>query len=485
MSERLVKSAAENFPQIWRYQASDRIPGAFRAISVKNLLLEPTPTISVYEWADLNWSSPPAYAAISHTWTQSEAVLKICKSQNRPLMIDTGELNQPFNREIYWTGLVQAAHAARRLDCEYLWLDLLCIDQVSKPDAQGDNDLEKNKQIQNMGKIYKCTRAVLVMVGGVGCVQGIDELSSWIDRAWTLQEVTLSKEVWAVVDWPYQDDFRLQPLCLDDPNDDVGHEKYHFQFIQVKDTIKIIRLVKLLTLEPVLIPNIPDFKMRCFDSNVHISEHNLSGKTAASSALYSMMKSETKEMTNCGAWRCMFQRTATKEEDMIYSMMELIGVQLEVDYGRNLKDLYSEVAKNVAAKGLPAWLSIGGASGDIIPRDPLSGLIPQLPTYRGNELPTYKIGNTFVPVTRLLEDSLNYVSHFDVRFPTSSVPHLVCCRTFEFPPPRHLAPDRRTGDLVQLNRLILFKTSAELTGVSSLSLVHKGYAVITGRWEKE
>jgi len=73
-------------------------------------------------------------------------------------------------------------HAARYLGCEYIWLDFVCLNQLSK--------IDKQIQISNMGKICKNAAAVLIMVGGVQAAQSLHTKSTWIERARTLQEAT-------------------------------------------------------------------------------------------------------------------------------------------------------------------------------------------------------------------------------------------------------------------------------------------------------
>jgi hypothetical protein len=168
---------------VWTYSGHGT-PGALRLLSVeKPLSGNETPSIDLYEWEktmlpwprDGKWKPPageyppgmPGYAAISHTWGQSEDVVRRGKEANRPLLIETGLLKP---HEISWLGLVQAATAAKELKCEYLWLDLLSLDQLSKED--------KKLQIGNMHNIYSNATAVVVMLGGVSVAQKLDEVST-------------------------------------------------------------------------------------------------------------------------------------------------------------------------------------------------------------------------------------------------------------------------------------------------------------------
>ncbi|KAK6603204.1 hypothetical protein H4I96_05972 [Botrytis cinerea] len=97
---------------------------------------------------------------------------------------------------ISWIGLNQMAHAANIKGSRYIWLDLCCIDQ---PDR---NDNETKFQISMMADIYRHANNVIVMVGGAGCVQHTDQVSPWMERAWTLQEAILNRKTFFCVLWP-------------------------------------------------------------------------------------------------------------------------------------------------------------------------------------------------------------------------------------------------------------------------------------------
>jgi hypothetical protein len=286
-----------------------------------------------------------------------------------------------------------------------------------------------------MGKIYRRAAAVIVMVGGVSAAQGVDKMSTWIDRAWTLQEVSMGNDIYAMVDWPYQSEFRTPPITRqrhEDPND----ERFHQRFVKVVGSVSLIPLEKLLTMDLMnaTAPDLPrsGFSVKCFESDPNNAARALQRRNAATFALLTVMHANDEYVRYCGAWRSMFLRVSEKEQDMIYSMMDLIGIQLDVDYTRTLSDLYADVAKKVAAKGFPAWLGVGGGSGDIIPRDPLSGLWPKLPKREGRSLATYEIGRgVALPVTEFISQTPDYISNYDIRFTTPSIPHLVCCRMFD------------------------------------------------------
>jgi ankyrin repeat protein len=203
---KILLTSSEADQAIWSYRNDgSSTDGALRLISVKKLLASTSSsTIELFEWSGLKtWPRDdptrlagtlprqwPRYAAISHVWQPSEDAARLANEANRPLKI---EVDKPEPHEISWLGLVQAATAARAHRCQYLWLDLLCLNQQS--------DKDKKIQIKNMAKIYRNAAMVIVMPGGVIAAQNFDKPSSWINRAWTFQEATLGWPSYVLVNW--------------------------------------------------------------------------------------------------------------------------------------------------------------------------------------------------------------------------------------------------------------------------------------------
>jgi hypothetical protein len=160
-----ILSFHERSTQTWRY-SNIGVPGAFRGLLVNDLLSPESKVVRLFEWRNIDWSraeSIPKYAAISHVWKLSPDVEKVANEANEPLNVDIG------NGGIHTLstfGLGQAATAAKYLGCEYIWLDLLSINQRSHDD--------KVLQIKQMGNIHKSASAVLIMTGGVSAAQSGD-----------------------------------------------------------------------------------------------------------------------------------------------------------------------------------------------------------------------------------------------------------------------------------------------------------------------
>ncbi|KAK0236548.1 hypothetical protein EDD85DRAFT_1023392 [Armillaria nabsnona] len=121
----------------------------------------------------------PPFAAISYPW--------------RDLQHPSGSTTPSFSVSTIHAGPISidilhtACLAARIFSCDYIWLDRLCILQTQKED--------KNWQIKRMFRVLKACDTCLVLPGGLVRPAGLDEPTTWINRAWTLQEVVAPGEM--------------------------------------------------------------------------------------------------------------------------------------------------------------------------------------------------------------------------------------------------------------------------------------------------
>jgi hypothetical protein len=445
----------ETYPaRSWRYTGKQML-GGFRLIAMDGLLAARR-SLSLFEWSNVDWTQPtgaPKYVAISHVWEPSEEVARISNLKNQPLLIDVGDRIH----KISWYGLVQAAVAAKHLDCSYIWLDLICVDQLSRDD--------KKLQIKNMGHIYENATAVLVMCGGVSAAQRLDKYANWIDRAWTLQEATLCANTRCLVEWPFQGSVA------------VHGTEYAF-FEKLDGNIAIVELSQLLEFSlrtshkgVLMTPDGSEFEFdldtKCLGGQ-RVSIHELRSVISARADLLEEQKSKSpsesesesqseseseseewetesdSDAESCSdsdsqtsrkgdrnkaaalytpAWRSMWLRTSTKPQDMVFSMMHLLGVQIEVDYSRTQEELLFELANKVE---YPGWLIIGHN----IPINPRSGLMPIVPKFVPQSIPTYQIQGTEYPITKFVS-SLDYIEKFDIVVKSSSMDgHEICGQIF-------------------------------------------------------
>ncbi|KAI5841722.1 hypothetical protein BZA05DRAFT_412838 [Tricharina praecox] len=127
------------------------------------------------------------YASISYVWRGEAHVCDPGCLGTFRVVGKRGPTADPISIDVLRT----AAIAARDLGAAYLWLDRLCIMQAVRDD--------KDWQIMNMGDIYRCSTTCLIFPGGVQRLVALDEETTWILRAWTLQEAVLPPRAECVI----------------------------------------------------------------------------------------------------------------------------------------------------------------------------------------------------------------------------------------------------------------------------------------------
>ena len=427
----------ESEGRVWSYPSNSNsyVPGALRLIRIDTLLAHGYSeyhVIHLVEFRELNldWQMRaddlPTYAAISHVWDQSDDVMRISRTINRPLYIDTGE-NMPH--VISWHGLIQAATAAKQLGCDFLWLDLLCLDQR--------NDIDKKLQIKKMTDIYMFSKVTLVMFGGVSAAQGVDKEASWMDRAWTLQETIVGIQLGNIVenryglfDWPlFAGSVATRTITFTrlDSNLNIAIAPLHeLMRAEVGEPLGIGTLF-----------DVPGYPGKSWQVQLDLQVKCLGRQQAAITALERIMGPLTggEGVYSSAIWRSLWIRTSKKEQDLIFStyrLFEMSGyISLEVGYQRSLKELLREIVTQLITQmgrlAVPSWLCIGHN----IPVDEYSGLIPTLPTFIPHSGSTYIIGGVKYPASQLLCSCCENLE-FDLNLLKSEqYGHLICCRLWE------------------------------------------------------
>lgn len=89
--------------------------------------------------------------------------------------------------------LREACVASMACGATHLWLDRLCIMQMSEDD--------KKWQISHMFEMYRRCHICIVAPGGVQCLVRLDEETQWIHRGWTLQEAVAPPRVVVMFAW--------------------------------------------------------------------------------------------------------------------------------------------------------------------------------------------------------------------------------------------------------------------------------------------
>jgi len=457
---------SESSRNVFRYPSTDT-NGFFRLVLIDPLLRGPNAAAihvkQFYLYDSFDRVSLPPYVAISHVWNSSDEALKAAQAANRPLHVQVEENEL---RDISWHGLQQAASIAKYLGYEYLWLDFLCLNQLSSAD--------KKLQIKNMGNIYRCAAAVLIMVGGIQAAHDLHSGAEWMDRAWTLQEATLCKETFAVFQWEHEGHGLLvkdQDRCWvrkmqgnvgyarlldllpmvgkppvlkvvsefgvveesedsesDDTASDTESEGSEIDFKSAWGEFKsgiqevvqeAVEDVAEEAANDIFEPFVSDIANEGFE---RIECFNFSSQ--AGQLLRDIIYSTNEATRITAIWNAIWLRTSTKEQDIVFGSMHLFRVNIEVDYNRTLDDLIFDLASRTS--NFPGWLTLGSFK-----YHHPSGLVPLPPPFESNS--TFEYG-VLSPARKYVR-SRTYLD-FDIRILELSHHHgqLFCARLLQLRP---------------------------------------------------
>ena len=211
----------------------------------------------------------------------------------------------------------------------YIWLDQLCIIQTSTQD--------KSLQIMQMYRVYKCCTQCLILAGGLQRLVPLNEETPWIGRAWTLQECLAPRHAVVLFPWAFgtgvcqgTSNFRLR---------EVGRGKK----LAVARFVDIVHACfdKPMRFTVCPIDSLPREwdELSKTDSGVSIDVQLLGKGHADLFALHQallnfsdyeepfMPSSTTRNYAMI--WRCALMRTSSRPVDMVFSIMQLMGVTLD------------------------------------------------------------------------------------------------------------------------------------------------------------
>ena len=142
--------------------------------------------LRVIEYTEL----PERFSTICHVWRGNP----LLEGQQPPLGsfgVVGAEGGEPVSIDV----VKSACYAALHYDQLLIWLDKVCVAQAIRED--------KNWQIQVMGSIYKKGDSCIIIPGGLSRLPPLEEPTSWVGRAWTLQEALLPRSTKVLFKWKH------------------------------------------------------------------------------------------------------------------------------------------------------------------------------------------------------------------------------------------------------------------------------------------
>ncbi|EEB91168.1 hypothetical protein MPER_10515, partial [Moniliophthora perniciosa FA553] len=341
--------------------------------------------LRVLEFQDVPWKlgpNPPlSYATISYVW----------RGNPRPPGEDaSSELPANFNvtgaedgDPIGLDALHHACIVSMRYGISYIWLDRLCILQTSKVD--------KSWQIQRMAEIYRQTTLCIVLPGGITRLVSLDEPTTWIHRAWTLQESILPSQSLVLFAWGYAETAKVYSK---------SSSEWDCQIVPVVGGISAtIPLTSLLHHHHSRNASIihkgdqQQFSPKIFGSGNE-------GRMPAH-ALASAMQQDILDGHEQAIWRCALMRTSSRPVDMVFSIMGMFGVTLDPRSFKKDDRVGATIAlaREILRRGGKAnWL---GGTLRITPSNELSWA-PQFPLSAVDSLPRVEMQNGLRDVRDML-----------------------------------------------------------------------------------
>ncbi|KAK0471355.1 hypothetical protein IW261DRAFT_1553532 [Armillaria novae-zelandiae] len=281
------------------------------------------------------WSSPlPPFAAISYPWRDLQLP---SGSSTSSFSVSGATHADPISIDVLRT----ACLAARMFSCDYIWLDRLCILQTQKKD--------KNWQIQRMFSIYKACNICLVLPGGLVRLAGLDEPTTWIDRAWTLQEVVAPGETKAKCIFSF-----THPTYLDFLEEQCNRKTSLVQDIVEAGHSALCSLDLLLR----VMWGWAEW-LRCFEPTLSKQHDKFPIRIMYDPAMNLLRRALLPSHRDL--WMSAYTRSSSRPVDMVFSLMDLLGVSLDVkQYAKDdrLKATI-KLMQTLMRRGEPAiWLYI-------------------------------------------------------------------------------------------------------------------------------
>ncbi|ROW07666.1 hypothetical protein VMCG_03360 [Cytospora schulzeri] len=286
-----------------------------------------------------SWPRVP-YAVVSYIWRGNRpAGQDVLSSNNSPgsLRIKGAEDADPISVKVLRTicqssmlGVPPPAHYhplnplkwTNVPRSEFLWLDQLCISQENKSD--------KAMQITKMHDVYSRCTACFIVPGGMQRLVRLDEETEWTHRAWTLQECIAPPRTFVIFSWHSGE--RMGRLTDDVQNwtmsvlpIDSESAFADFKGISRACTFRPLRLG--FWLQPGMFPS-----GDCVWTGTEISVRIFGKHDADLYALYKILEDKSsfvdRNIRHGLVWRCALTRTSSRPVDMVFSIMGLLGVQL-------------------------------------------------------------------------------------------------------------------------------------------------------------
>ncbi|CAL1698715.1 unnamed protein product [Somion occarium] len=254
------------------------------------------------------------YSVISYVWrgnSVSSDPASPCYWQDKHgvFSVKGAEDGDPISLDVLWHACTASELSyACPFGCRWLWLDRICILQTSK--------MDKAWQISQMYEIYSHSDACIILPGGVRRLVSLDEETSWIHRAWTLQEALTPCQPWVLYTWKH-----ARCVLRLKTGDSHGTSSVAIQsVIEGQSAMSHLKELLALNAHP---GGASTFKVAGVELKGHV---RLFGTPKVADMLRRSLEDSFRESS---IWFSSLMRTSSRPVDMIFSIMHFFGVSLD------------------------------------------------------------------------------------------------------------------------------------------------------------
>lgn len=339
---------------------SDATTCCFRFVDCEAFLSKSVLRIFEYE-------SLPAqkYGAVSHVWKG----LPMLEGSTAKTFNITGTKKDasPVSIDVLRT----ACYASLAFQSQLLWLDLLCIMQGNRED--------KSWQIRRVFTIFQNCHVCLILPGGLSRLATLHDETTWIHRAWTLQESVAPDMSFCLFSWNLgpATSFRfslgtiielvrgetamahlidLLNLSLISTGAELDLHEFPRDLSMIRD--------ERFTSAPYMGMEMSKNPTRVY-VDIRIFGHNRSLDEKMHYPLLVQALTATGDRRENALWRSSFLRTSSRAVDAVISIMGLFGVALDPDRyreGDRLRATIDLMREILRMGGRANWLTFSGRS---------------------------------------------------------------------------------------------------------------------------
>lgn len=372
--------------------------------------------LTIYEY---NEFPQVRFAAVSYVWRGNtpDADFDGLTFHVPIPQVDGAEPGDPIGIKV----LHEACVASMACGATHLWLDRLCIMQMSEDD--------KKWQISHMFKMYQRCHICIVAPGGIQCLVRLDKETQWIHRGWTLQEAVAPPRVVVMFSWA------LGPrrVSAGDVYGEIQEITPSRSAMMSLSLIVNACTTGSLTMENgdhSLLLEVKLFSSHPADRSYNDSPFWRETRRVLSpnvGALARIMSAELdQDMKDHSIWQSALMRTSSRPVDMVFSIMGLFDVTLDTrQFGKQDRVAATiALARAIMEKGGRAtWLAaafrippsrqistfpvfpLTSVSGKALIRDPKG--LQEVSSIMENE---YPVAEALVPMPRGLMDCEGYIT---------------------------------------------------------------------------